>query len=208
MVTLIGLLVAVAFLGGVVGFVVGRDEGGAPSEADVGFLRDMITHHEQAVIIATEVSRYDGLPSVIESFAEEVLIFQRYEMGAMAAKLQSWGVPQQVDGPAMEWMGTPVDQDEMPGLIPSEDLERLAKADGEERSALFLALLSQHHLGGVQMAEAAVDLVKDDYVRGLAAGMAAQQRSEIGEMSLARERLGLPVPSGYTDPPSLSRHGH
>lgn len=206
--TLIGLLVAVAFLGGVVGFVIGEDGGGPPSQADVGFLRDMITHHEQAIIIATEVSRYDGLPPVIESFAEEVLIFQRYEMGAMAAKLQSWGVPQQVDGPAMEWMGTPVDKDEMPGLVSSDDLDRLAQADGDERAALFLAFMSRHHLGGVHMAEAGVDLVKDDYVRGLAAGMATQQRSEIREMSLARKRLGLPVPNGYTDPPTLLRHGH
>ena len=205
--TLIGLLVAVAFFGGAVGYALGSDRGGGPSEADVGFLRDMITHHEQAIIIAKEVSRYEGMPQVIESFAEEVLVFQRYEMGAMAAKLQSWGEPQQVDGPAMAWMGTPVDPDEMPGLISDEDLDRLAKAEGDERAALFLALMSKHHLGGAHMAEEAAELVTDDYVRGLATGMAQQQAAEIGEYSLARKRLGLSVPSGFTDPPTLD-HDH
>ena len=201
------MVAAVAFLGGAVGFAIGSRGGGGASEADVGFLRDMITHHEQAIIIATEVSRYDGMPKVIESFAEEVLVFQRYEMGAMAAKLQSWGEPQQVDGPAMAWMGTPVDPDEMPGLISDEDLDRLAKAEGDQRAALFLALMSKHHLGGVHMAEEAAELVTDDYVRNLAIGMAKQQSSEIHEYSLARERLGLSVPSGFTDPPTLD-HDH
>ena len=169
----------------------------------------MITHHEQAIIIATEVSRYDGLPPVIESFAEEVLIFQRYEMGAMAAKLQSWGEIQQVDGPAMAWMGEPVAPEAMPGLVKDDDLERLATAQGDDRAALFLALMSQHHLGGAHMAEAAVELVEDDYVRNLATGMAKQQRTEIGEYSLARKRLGLPVPAGFTDPPTLTGgHSH
>ena len=204
--TLIGLLVAVAFLGGAIGFAVGRDSGEEPSEADVGFLRDMYTHHEQAIIIAKEVSRFEGMPQVIESFAEEVLVFQRYEMGAMAATLRSWGVPLQVDGPAMAWMGEPVPSDEMPGLASDDDLDRLAKAQGDERAALFLALMSQHHLGGVHMAEAAADLVEDDYIKGLAKAMATQQSTEIREYSLARERLGLPVPAGFSDPPSLERH--
>ena len=205
--TLAGLLVAVAFLGGAVGFAIGSRSGGGPSEADVGFLRDMISHHEQAIIIATEVSRYEGMPKVIESFAEEVLIFQRYEMGAMSARLRSWGEPQQVDGPAMAWMGEPVPPDEMPGLISDEDLDRLSTAEGDERAALFLALMSKHHLGGVHMAEAAAELVTDDYVRNLAIGMAKQQSSEISEYSLARQRLGLSVPAGFTDPPTLE-HEH
>ena len=202
------MLAAVAFLGGAIGYAVGSDRGGGPSEADVGFLRDMITHHEQAIIIAKEVSRYDGMPQVIESFAEEVLVFQRWEMGAMSAKLQSWGEPQQVDGEAMAWMGEPVPTDEMPGLASDENLERLANAEGDERAALFLALMSKHHLGGVHMAEAAVELVEDDYVRGLAAGMAQQQRAEIGEYSQARQRLGLAVPDGFTDPPTVDAHDH
>lgn len=203
------MLVAVAFLGGAIGFAVGSNErGGGPSEADVGFLRDMITHHEQAVIIAKEVSRYDGMPQVIESFAEEVLVFQRYEMGAMAATLRSWGEPQLADGPAMAWMGQPVDPDEMPGLATEDELKRLASAQGDERAALFLALMSRHHLGGVQMAEAGAERVKDDYVRGLALGMARQQRAEISEYSAARTRLGLQVPTGFTDPPTLDGSGH
>lgn len=207
--TIAGLLIAVAFLGGAIGYAVGSDErGGGPSEADVGFLRDMITHHEQAIIIAKEVSRYDGMPQVIESFAEEVLVFQRYEMGAMAATLRGWGEPQLVDGPAMAWMDAPVDADEMPGLATDDDLERLARAQGDERAALFLALMSKHHLGGVHMAEAAAERVKDDYVRGLALGMAQQQRAEIGEYSAARTRLGLQVPTGFTDPPTLDDGGH
>ena len=203
------MLIAVAFLGGAIGFAVGSDErSGGRSEADVGFLRDMITHHEQAIIIAKEVSRYEGMPQVIESFAEEVLVFQRYEMGAMAATLRGWDEPQLIDGPAMAWMDAPVDSDEMPGLATEEDLDRLAEAQGDERAALFLALMSKHHLGGVHMAEAAAERVKDDYIRGLAVGMAQQQSAEIGEYSAARVRLGLEVPAGFTDPPTLERGDH
>lgn len=205
-VPLVGMALAIAFLAGAIGFTLGTREG-QPSSADVGFLRDMIAHHEQAVSMATEVSRYEGIPPVIESTAEEVILFQRYEMGAMAAKLQTWGKSQNDDGPAMAWMDMPVDRSKMPGLATAEEMDRLASAQGDEKAALFIAMLSRHHLGGVQMAEEGAKRAEDPYVRDLARSIASKQKAEISELSAARQRLGLPVPAGFTDPPTLDKGG-
>jgi uncharacterized protein (DUF305 family) len=133
------------------------------------------------------------------------VLFQRFEMGEMSALLRSWEEPQSHDGLAMEWMVEGVEPHKMPGLATDEEVERLGAATGEERSALFLALMGRHHQGGVHMAEAALERVRDPFVRQLAEGMATVQRVEIREFEAARVRLGLSIPEGYTFPPTLDR---
>ena len=80
-------------------------------------------------------------------------------------------------------------------------MRRLADSKGKAAGALFLAMMSRHHLGGVDMARYAAEHGKDHIMTSLAASMARNQATEINEYSQTRRRLGLPVPSGYTDPP-------
>lgn len=210
--------VALLFLAGSVGYGIGTrtaDTGG--SEAEVGFLLDMIAHHEQAV----EMSRTalaGAMPEGVESFALEVVADQQYEVGIMETMLRQWGHPRQRDDePSMGWMGDPVPLERMPGLASPADMERLADARGDEAGALWLALMTNHHRGGVHMAEAAVDLVDDPHVEALARRMARIQAVEINEYDAARRRLGLDVPAGLQSVPVPERsagdggsggHGH
>ena len=50
----------------------------------------------------------------------------------------------------------------------------------------------EHHTGGIHMAEHALELVKLGSTRTLARAMINGQKSEIGDMNLRREQLGLP----------------
>ena len=200
----IGLGLAVAFLTFTIGFAVGTRRAEDRAAAyDVGFLQDMIAHHEQAVSISLMTLANTDDPT-IRAFAQEVVLFQRHDLGTMTTLLNRWEAPQSQGDTAMEWMGTPVPPDEMPGLATDEQLERLTEARGPAADALFLAIMSAHHVGGVHMAEAAAENASDPYVRQLAQGMATNQSAEVGEYSATRRRLRLPVPEGFTDPPTVA----
>lgn len=188
---LVALVAAVAFLGGAVGYTLGRGRPPAASSADVGFLQDMILHHEQAVRIAATGAAV-ATESTVRHFSREVLIFQQYEIGLMEAWLQRWGYPRVADrGMVMGWMGHPVPPEEMAGLATDDELEQLERASGRDVDALFLQLMTEHHRGGVHMAEAAGSRVRDAAVRDLANRMARNQRKEITEYETAASRLGI-----------------
>jgi uncharacterized protein (DUF305 family) len=204
--------VALLFLAGSAGYAVGtRTAGsGGGSTADVGFLHDMIAHHEQAVEMSRTALAGD-LPPGIESFAIEVVADQQYETGLMETVLRRWGHSRQrADGEAMAWMGDAVAVERMPGMASADDVERLGDARGDEAGALWLALMTNHHLGGVHMAESALERVDDPVVRDLAERTARNQRIEVTEYEAARARLGLPVPEdlGSVPVPEMPEHGH
>lgn len=211
-VQLVAFAVALLFLAGSVGYAVGtRTAGGdGGSAAEVGFLHDMIAHHEQAVEMSRTALAGD-LPPGIESFAIEVVADQQYETGLMETVLRRWGHSRQrADGEAMAWMGEAVAVERMPGMASAADLERLGEARGDEAGALWLALMTDHHLGGVHMAESALERVDDPVVRDLAERTARNQRIEVNEYAAARARLGLPVPEGLASVPvpEMPEHGH
>jgi uncharacterized protein (DUF305 family) len=211
---LVALAAALLFLAGCVGYVAGSRTDDAGGDAEVGFLLDMIAHHEQAI----EMSRTalaGSMPEGVESFAIEVVADQQYEVGKMETLLEEWGHPRQRDDDerTMGWMGEPVPLERMPGLASDGDLDRLGAARGDDAGALWLALMSNHHRGGVHMAEAAIARVEDRRVRALAERMARIQAVEVNEYESARRRLGLEVPIGLGSVPvpvgkSDGGHGH
>lgn len=188
------LLVAVAFLAGVVGWRIAQPRDASADSADVGFLLDMTTHHEQAIYLSS-VELQRGTNAEAKVFAEEIHRWQSYEIGLMEGLLADLG-HDRYDPPklAMAWMGHPVPRDAMPGLAAHDELEAMLDASGDDVDAHFVALMVDHHAGGVEMAEAAAERVDDEDVRALALRMAEVQRQEIGEMLAAAERHGLDVP--------------
>lgn len=195
----LGTGLAIGFLvGAMVVFAAGRvGRPPGPESVDVGFLRDMIAHHQQALRLAnTELVR--GSSPAAETFAREVLRSQSYEVGLMTQKLHDWGYSQAGDGTAMKWMGAPVPVQEMPGLATEAEVGALERSAGTAVDALFIRLMQDHHRGAVHMASYAADNAKTDFVRELAAGMARAQRIEIAELEGTLEREGLdPSPEGY-----------
>ena len=70
----------------------------------------------------------------------------------------------------------------MPGMATEAEIEELAASSGAAADQLFVELMSEHHRGGIHMAEvAAADAANED-VRSMAAAMAASQAEEIGEL--------------------------
>ncbi len=196
----IASVVAMLWFAGAVGYVVGARspdtaEGGP---VDVGFLQDMITHHEQAIEMSN-IELADGAAPGVQAFAREILTFQAYEIGIMEAKLAEWGhVPADRSGTAMAWMDLPLPADQMPGLASEEEMDAFGRAEGNEVDALFVRLMQDHHRGGAHMADYAADAASDRTVRELAGRMARNQRIEIGELEGALEREGLnPMPDGF-----------
>ena len=187
----VGLVVALLFLAGAVGYIIGQERPPGESSADVGFLRDMTTHHDQAVEMANLVVERATEP-LVRTFAREVLLTQRYELGLMSAWLGQWGYDYDAERPeAMAWMGVPTPLDEMPGMASAVQMDALRRAQGRQVDALFLAMMSEHHRGGADMAATALRVVKDADVRALAEAVARNQRIEINEYQAARQRLGL-----------------
>jgi uncharacterized protein (DUF305 family) len=207
-------LVAVvfAFLGGAIAFFVAEraDRSPGADSVEVGFLQDMHHHHQQAVVLAqAQVDR--GSASGAGLFAREILFFQSYEMGLMDRQLQAWGHRVDQRPPqAMVWMGMSVDPDAMPGMASPAELDAIQGAETPELAdALFFALMRDHHLGGIAMAEHAAAEASDPWVRDLAERMARNQRTEIVEMDLVREREGLPTePDGFESDRRRAAGGH
>ncbi|MDW3178679.1 MAG: DUF305 domain-containing protein [Acidimicrobiia bacterium] len=197
-------VVALAFLGAAITFFVTQRADAPPgqSSVDVGFLHDMITHHEQAITLS-ESQIVGGESADVQLFAREILLQQSREIGLMEAKLAEWGfLRQNRPDVAMEWMGMSFAPQEMPGMASKDELRALQDAVGEDNDALFLALMGDHHRGGVDMASSAAVAAGDSWVRDLAARMERNQAIEIDEMDAVRQRLGLPAdPTGFESGP-------
>lgn len=151
-----------------------------PSEADIGFLTDMAVHHGQALVLCQRVLGQDvGTP--VTAAAAEVLQNQAIEIGMMRAWLADWGASTAPPETVMAWMHDGV---EMPvwmmhGLASDAELAELSQLDGMAMGKRWLELMSAHHEGGVEMAEAAISLAASDKVIRLAQNQALVQAYEI-----------------------------
>lgn len=184
------VIIALAVTGAV--WVVADDGAPQPMNAvDVGFLRDMLDHHEQALLIS-EIYLDERPDSGVAPYASEVILYQQRDIDWMEAWLAeedySRGEP---DRMAMEWMGMSVPVAEMAGMQTAEFLARLDDATGEEADLLFLTMMSDHHRGGIHMAEYAAANGADEQIMEFATAVARNQNIEINEYALAAERLGL-----------------
>ena len=196
------LVAAIAFLVGAIAYVVGDDSGSADplNDADVGFMQDMSYHHDQAVQMALLLLAKDDIDPNMRSFAQEVVIGQRYEQGVFSATLDRFGHSSDPGDSVMGWMGEPQPAETMPGLATEEQMAELEAATGEEAEALWIALMSEHHLAGLHMADYAARHGSDDTTVNLAEAIVKNQRSEVIDYARYRRDHDLPIPDGFTDP--------
>ncbi len=163
-----------------------------PNEVDIGFADDMRTHHLQGVELALAYLE-DGTDPYFRSVAEEIVIVQAGESRLMGQWLEDWGNPDLDLDNAMAWMGmAPVPQTEQPGMASEAEVAELEAAEGEELDDLFSRLMIAHHRGGQHMAQYAADHGSEEVVTDLAPAIVTTQQSEVAEMNIHREQLGLP----------------
>ncbi|MCX5390318.1 DUF305 domain-containing protein [Streptomyces sp. NBC_00094] len=154
--------------------------------ADAGFARDMSVHHQQAVEMSFIV-RDRTRDEAVRRLAYDIANTQANQRGMMLGWLDMWGLPKFESGvEPMTWMGMggtgdsgPLDGALMPGMATNAQLDALRAASGREAEVLYLKLMTEHHKGGVHMAEGCVRKCAPGVERDLAQGMVDAQRSEI-----------------------------
>jgi uncharacterized protein (DUF305 family) len=154
---------------------------------DVGFVRDMVIHHSQAVTLAMIIVQRATMPAVRE-MADEIATTQQREAGVMSGWLQQWGLPTSTSAPAMSWMthppATPADTDPpMPGMATRSDVARLAVTRGAPADLLFSRLMLAHHLGGLHMINEVIARGSRPEVIALAEQMRTAQQREINQLN-------------------------
>jgi uncharacterized protein (DUF305 family) len=81
----------------------------------------------------------------------------------------------------------------MPGMATNAELDQLRTADGKQAEILYLQLMTDHHMGGVDMARGCAKQCEVPQERKLAQGMVDAQQSEMDLMAgMLKERGSAP----------------
>jgi len=190
MLVLAALVVGVAI--GAVTAQTGNDNNAAPANdsADAGFVRDMSTHHAQAVSMADAIRTRTDDP-LLASLATDIVLTQQSQIGRFSGWLDQWGLPVTSTDAPMSWTQghTTMDMETMPGMATNDEIRQLDSLPIEDAEILFLTLMIRHHRGGVEMADTIETMTQRAEVRGIASSIVASQQSEIEAMqSMLNER--------------------
>lgn len=185
-------IAALSLVTGMLGYWFGVRQWSGPGQdsPEVGFARDMMMHHAQAVDMATLLRDRTDDPEM-QQVALDIMLTQQAQIGQMRGWLTLWGYPIARTEPAMSWMGMPV-SGPMPGMATPEQLNQLRNLEGIEAEALFLQLMIPHHRGGVAMGQAALAQAQRPEVRALAQSIVDAQTSEIALMQELLQQKGFP----------------
>ncbi|MFJ9584652.1 DUF305 domain-containing protein [Streptomyces acidicola] len=169
----------------------------AADSADAGFARDMAVHHQQAVEMSYIVrDRTDN--EEVRRLAYDIAQTQANQRGMMIGWLDMWELPKVSSDAPMTWMGmgdmaSGKDGSLMPGMATNTDLEKLGKLSGKEAEIFYLQLMTDHHKGGIHMAQGCVSKCTVGVEKKLAQGMVNGQESEIQLMTgMLKDRGATP----------------
>ncbi|MEU1302704.1 DUF305 domain-containing protein [Streptomyces shenzhenensis] len=194
-----GAAAAALVAAGAITYAVAEDGGsgtavpGAES-ADAGFARDMAVHHQQAVEMSYIV-RDRTKDEEVRRLAYDIAQTQANQRGMLIGWLDLWGLPKVSAEPPMTWMGMggmPAGKDGalMPGMATNSELTKLGTLSGEQAEVFYLQLMTDHHKGGVHMAEGCVTRCTVGVEKRLAQGMVEAQQSEIALMDDMLKKRG------------------
>ncbi|MFJ3624211.1 DUF305 domain-containing protein [Streptomyces iakyrus] len=149
-----------------------RSENDSPNSADVSYVRMMIEHHAQALVM-TELTPRRAESKDVKRIAERIAAGQKPEIEAMKGWLKSYGKPLKAERH---------EHAAMPGMATKAQLDKLRAADGKAFDRLFLTLMTTHHQGAITMATDVKGEGNNIRVEEMADEVIAQQTSEITRM--------------------------
>ena len=167
------------------------------TEADVKFMRGMIAHHAQALIMS-RLAPENNASSQIQTLAARIINAQKDEIATMQRWLKDRNqpVPQyEIDGLELRVNinGEPWNMfRKMRGVLSQEQLQRLAAAEGREFDRLFLKQMIEHHAGAVHMVDnlfSTDGAAQDDEAFRLASSIQVDQKTEIERMQMMLEEI-------------------
>jgi len=178
------------------------------TDGDIAFMRGMIQHHAQAVMISRWAPSHGASPAV-QRLTARIINAQQDEIALM----QKWLIDRNKAAPKVDSTGTvsgmPEDEhaghempgghgghEGMPGMLTMAQLATLDASRGEEFDTLFLQYMIQHHRGAVLMVR---DLLsqngsgQDETIFKFAADVEVDQSTEIRRMlQMLLELGGIP----------------
>lgn len=167
------------------------------TEADVMFMRGMIAHHAQALIMS-RMAPENGASKEIQTLASRIINAQKDEIATM----QQWLRDRDQSTLDISFDGLRLDIEidgepfthfrKMRGVLSHEKMKELANARGEKFDRLFLKYMIEHHSGAVYMVEnlfATDGAAQDEEAFRLASDIQVDQRTEIDRMNLMLENL-------------------
>jgi uncharacterized protein (DUF305 family) len=190
LVAISAVLMLIAGIG--VGWVAGTAAPGNDS-VEAGFARDMQTHHQQAV----EMAMYEwknGSDPAMTAVAYDIATSQSAEIGMYRSWLRDWGV-QLSTGEPMAWAGEEHAHDSeeagglMPGMATDEEMDEFKSLTGAEADVMFANLMIDHHIGGVDMAKAALERSDNELVVDAARRTIDVQQAEIENLEHHRDNI-------------------
>jgi uncharacterized protein (DUF305 family) len=157
--------------------------------ADADFVRHMIGHHAQALEM-TKLVPSRGSRDDLKLLAQRIDVSQQDEIALMRQWLRRRGeaLPA-ADAHHHAAMGH---GQLMPGMLNAAELDRLAKASGNEFDRLFLEYMIRHHEGAIAMVRTLFSTpgaVQETETYRFATDVEADQRAEIARMRTLLARL-------------------
>lgn len=157
--------------------------GSAHNDADVSFATDMIPHHSQAIEMADLALVQAQSPDVL-GLAKQIKQAQDPEITRMSSWLESWGEPTpDTSMGSMSGMDHgDGDDGSMPGMMTSDDLQRLGSVSGAEFDRMWLQMMTEHHEGAVEMSKTELRDGESTDATSLAQTIVDAQEAEISTM--------------------------
>jgi uncharacterized protein (DUF305 family) len=175
------------------------------TQADIDFMRGMIHHHAQAILISQWAPTHDAAPAV-RRLTERIINAQRDEIRTM----QTWLVDRNQASVDVDSAGN-VTMDHsmhgehgghamhtMPGMLSEAQLKELDAARGPEFDRLFLIFMMAHHKGAITMVRtlfSAQGAGQDETVFRFASDVQVDQSTEIKRMLTMLLEMGFAPPA-------------
>lgn len=147
------------------------------NQADVMFAQMMYPHHAQAVEMAGLVEGRSTDPQLIE-LATAIENEQGPEMTQLKQWLAQWGQP----APSDDMNGMDHGGGGMTGMMTDQEMSDLAAKTGPDFEQTWLAMMIEHHIGAIEMADTVIADGLSPQVEQMATAMVATQQSEIDTM--------------------------
>ena len=156
------------------------------TRADIDFMSGMISHHAQAIKMASWAPTHDASQAVVR-LSERIVVGQADEIELMQTWLRDRLQPvPEADPAGMKMkMGDMEHVMLMPGMLSEEQMKQLDAARGGEFDRLFLTFMIQHHRGAVDMVRklfASHGAAQDETVFKFANEVEIDQTEEIQRM--------------------------
>ena len=159
-----------------------EDTAGAHNDQDVSFAQGMIPHHQQAIEMS-QMASTQASSAEVKDLASRIEKAQDPEIKTMSGWLKAWGEDVPSSMPGMDHGMDHSGSSDMPGMMDTEDMDKLMDASGRDFDTMFLTMMVEHHEGAVEMATTEKEKGRYGPAKKLADDIITAQNAEIEEMN-------------------------